>query len=148
MPKAKPVQPESDGELLREALLSVGADKKAVGRLVSSKEMERVVVPIYWKDGIVVKANFIQLLALPKLLRSFRREFPDGQVRWDPDYRGEKPGDGDVAIHIFFNYQEDDQGDHWDPKPDTPEIESYYRMIKRFSYDGDKPVSASKIIHA
>ncbi len=104
-------------------------------------------VPIYWKDGIVLNVNSFWLQMLPEFLKTFAREFPDGQIRWNSDYRGQKPEDGDAAIHVFFSYQEDDQGDRWEPKPDTPEVESYYRMLKRFSYKGDKPVSASRVIH-
>jgi hypothetical protein len=147
--KSKPGQPQQDGdgEKLRKSLLSIGVDKQVAERLLSSRDFSRVVVPIYWKDGIVSKANTFWLQTLPEFLKSFAHEFPDGQVRWDPDYRGEKPADGDSAIHVFFSYQEDDQGDRWEPKPDAPQVESYYKMLKKFSYKDDKPVPASRIIH-
>ena len=115
--------------------------------MVTSRQLARVTAPIYWKDGIVLKANSFWLQTLPEFLESFAREFPDGQIRWDPDYRAERPQDGDSAIHVFFSYQEDDQGDRWEPKPDITDVERYYAILKRFSYGGDKPVSASRIIH-
>ena len=147
MSKSKPDQSQQDGEKLRKSLLSIGVDKAFVERLISSRDLSNAVVPIYWKDGIVMKVNSLWLPALPEFLKSFVRDFPDGQVRWDPDYRGEKPEDGDSAIHVFFSYQEDDQGDRWEPKPDAADVESYYKMLKRFSYKGEKAVSASRIIH-
>ncbi len=142
-----PGQSRQDSERLRKSLLSIGVDKDSADRLISSRELNRAVVPIYWKDGIVLNVNSFWLQMLPEFLKTFAREFPDGQIRWNSDYRGQKPEDGDAAIHVFFSYQEDDQGDRWEPKPDTPEVESYYRMLKRFSYKGDKPVSASRVIH-
>ena len=147
MSKSKPVQSKEDTERLRKSLLSIGVDKSSVEELISSRELSRAIVPIYWKDGIVLKANSFWLPTLPEFLKDFTREFPDGQVRWDTDYHGEKPGDGDLAISVVFNYQGDDQGDHWSPKPDTPEEESYYRMIKRSTFKGDKAVPATRIIH-
>jgi hypothetical protein len=145
--KSKPGQSQQDSEKLRKTLLSIGVDKDVVERLLSSRELSKAVVPIYWKDGIVSKANSFWLPTLPEFLKDFAREFPEGQVRWDSDYRGERPADGDSAIHVFFSYQEDDQGDRWEPKPDAPQVESYYMMLKKFSYKGDKPVSVSRIIH-
>lgn len=147
MSKSKPGQPQQDSEKLRKSLLSIGVARDSAERLVSSRELSKAVVPIYWKDGIVLKVNSFWLQMLPEFLKSFAREFPDGQIRWDPDYRGEKPEDGDTAIHVFFSYQEDDQGDRWEPKPDAADVESYYRMLKRFSYKGNKPVLASRVIH-
>ena len=41
-----------------------------------------------------------------------------------------------LAIRVYFNYQEDDQGDHWSPKPTAIEEQSYQKMLKRFSYTG------------
>ena len=140
-------QQQQGSDKLRKSLLSIGVDKNSVERLISSRNLSNTVVPIYWKDGIVLKVNTFWLQTLPDFLSSFAREFPDGQVRWDPDYRGQRPDDGDIAIHVTFYYQEDDQGDHWSPKPDPAEEESYYRMLKRFTYEGTNPVPASRIIH-
>jgi hypothetical protein len=145
--KSNPGALREDNEKLRKSLLSIGVDKESVERLVTSRQLGNVVVPIYWKDGIVLKVNSFWLKMLPEFLESFAREFPDGQIRWNPDYRAEKPEDGDTAIHVFFSYQEDDQGDRWEPKPDLTDVEGYYRMIKRYSFKGDKQVSASRVIH-
>jgi hypothetical protein len=145
--KSKLGQSQQDSDKLRRSLLSIGVDKDSVERLVSSRDLGRVVVPIYWKDGIVLKVNTFWLQSLPQFLMDFGRDFPDGQVRWDKDYRGDKPVDSGAAIRVTFYYQEDDQGDHWSPKPDPDEEERYYKMLKRFTYEGDKPVSASRVIH-
>lgn len=145
LPKTEPNQSQEDQ--LRKSLLSIGVDKNSVERLTSSRELGRIVVPIYWKDGIVQKANLFWLQNLPEFARDFAREFPDGQLRWDMDYRGEKAEDGDVAIHVIFYYQEDDQGDHWSPKPDAPQEESYYRLLKRLSFKGEHPIQASRVIY-
>jgi len=145
--KSKPSRLHQDSEKLLKSLLSIGVDKNSAERLVSSRDLGNAVVPIYWKDGIVSKVNSFWLQTLTEFLRSFALEFPDGQIRWDPHYRGERPEDGDMAVRVIFYYQEDDQGDHWSPRPDTLEEESYYRMLKRFTYKGDTPVSASRIIH-
>jgi hypothetical protein len=135
--------------VLRKSLLSIGVDKESVEKLLKSKDLEKVVVPVYWKDGLVSQASSIQLSKLPAFVKSFEKEFPDGQVRWDPDYfevdQQENPSD--VAIRIFFNYQEDDQGDHWSPKPTSLEEESYQRMLKRYSYQGSNPVQAHAVLH-
>lgn len=146
LPKSKPNELQENAERLRKSLLSIGVDKDSVQRILSSRELDRIVVPIYWKDGIVLKTNSFWLQTLPEFLASFSREFPDGQVRWDKDYMGNRPADSGAAIHVIFYYQEDDQGDHWSPKPEPDEEESYYRMLKRFTYEGDKPVQASRVI--
>jgi len=149
--KAKPAGPnkkKTDVDALRKALLSSGVDAGSAGKLTGSPALERIVVPIYWKDGLVFHANSLWLPKLPSFLKSFEKEFPDGQVRWDPDYDEENPQDAtsDVAIRVFFNYQEDDQGDHWSPKPTSIEEQNYYRMLKRFSYKGSSPVKAQTVL--
>ncbi|MDA4133551.1 MAG: hypothetical protein OK454_10590, partial [Thaumarchaeota archaeon] len=57
------------------------------------------------------------------------------------------PAAGDIALRVYFNYQEDDQGDHWSPPPTLLEEESYYRMLARAFYKGKKPVPVSKVVH-
>lgn len=132
---------------LKKALLSVGADKQSVEKLVSSSAIDDVVIPIYWKDGLVSSVRPFWLVKLPEFLRSFEKEFPDGQVDWDKDYGTGGPGFEDIALRVYFNYQEDDQGDHWSPPPTLLEEESYYRMLARASFKGNKSVSVSKVIH-
>lgn len=109
--------------------------------------IDDVVIPIYWKDGLVSSVRPFWLVRLPEFLRSFEKEFPDGQVDWDRDYGTGGPGFEDIALRVYFNYQEDDQGDHWSPPPTLLEEESYYRMLARASFKGKKSVSASKVIH-
>jgi hypothetical protein len=137
----------SDPAALKKALLSVGADKESVETLVSSSAIDNVVIPIYWKDGLVSSVRPLWLARLPEFLRSFRKEFPDGQVDWDKDYGTGGPGFEDIALRVYFNYQEDDQGDHWSPPPTLLEEESYYRMLARAAFKGKKSVSASKVVH-
>ncbi|MDA4116747.1 MAG: hypothetical protein OK455_00185 [Thaumarchaeota archaeon] len=140
-----------DSEQLRNALLSIGAGKKSVDILLKSKGLDKVIIPIYWRDGLVVKAHDSFLLQkLPDLLKSFGKEFPDGEIRWDPDYDEENNAGAksDVAIRVYFNYQEDDQGDHWSPKPTPMEDENYQRMVKRYSYSGQKPVPAQAVLQS
>jgi hypothetical protein len=136
-------------DALRKALLSIGVDKGSAEMLLGSRALERIAVPIYWKDGLVFHANSLWLPKLPNFLKSFEKVFPDGQVRWDPDYDEENQQDqtSDVAVRVFFNYQEDDQGDHWSPKPTPIEEQSYQRMLKRFSYKGPSPVQAHAVLH-
>ncbi len=138
---------QSSSPALRKALLSVGADKKSVEKLVSSSAIDDVVISIYWRDGLVSSIRPLWLVKLPEFLKSFEKEFPDGQVDWDQDYGTGGPGFEDIALRVYFNYQEDDQGDHWSPPPTLLEEESYYRMLARAAFKGKKPVSASKIIH-
>lgn len=137
---------QSGSAVLRKALLSTGADKESVEKLVSSGAVDNVVIPIYWKDGLVSSVRPLWLVRLPEFLKSFEKEFPDGQVDWDKDYGTGGPGFEDVALRVYFNYQEDDQGDHWSPPPTLLEEESYYRMLARAAFKGKKSVSASKVI--
>jgi hypothetical protein len=132
---------------LRKALLSVGADRDSVERLGSSKTLDEVVIPIYWKDGLVSSVRPLWLVKLPEFLKNFEKEFPDGQVRWDQDYNSSDPSSGDIALRVYFNYQEDDQGDHWSPPPTLLEEESYYRMLGKSSFKGKKSISASRVVH-
>jgi hypothetical protein len=143
--------PVEDGgaERLRKALLSIGVDKESVEKLLRSKDLDRIVVPVYWKDGLVPKPhNSFWLEKLPDFLKSFENEFPDGQIRWDPDYDEENaPGvTSDVAIRVYFSYQEDDQGTHLSPKPNPIEEERYQNMLNRYSYGGPKPVQAHAVL--
>jgi hypothetical protein len=139
---------KEDAAGLRKSLLSIGVDEKSAEKLLSSRALERVVVPLYWKDGLVLQARPLWLSKLPNFLRSFQKEFPEGQVRWDPDYDEQTPqGESSrVAIRVYFDYQEDDQGDHWSPKPTTIEEQSYQKMLKRFSYTGTGPVQADAVL--
>lgn len=135
-------------EELRKSLLSIGVDKQSAEKLLASRELDRIVVPIYWKDGLVFHESSIALASVPDFLRSFEKEFPDGQIRWDPDYDESNPKQdkSDVAIRFYFSYQEDDQGDHWSPKPTLEEEESYQAMLKRYSFKGSNPVQAHKVL--
>jgi hypothetical protein len=138
-----------DVDRLRKSLLSIGVDKEPAEKLLASRALDRIVVPIYWKDGLVSQSHPLSLSKLPSFLKSFQEEFPDGQVRWDPDYdeQNQQGKSSDVAIRVVFNYQEDDQGDHWSPKPTAIEEQSYQRMLKRFSYKGASPVQAHAVLH-
>ena len=153
MPKsAKPTgtgAKKGGAAMLRKSLLSIGVDKKSAEKLLSSRALERLVVPVYWKDGLVSHAHPLRLSKVPSFLGSFEKEFPDGQARWDPDYAENNQQDisSSVAIRVFFNYQEDDQGDHWSPRPTAIEEQSYQRMLKRYSYAGAGAVQASAAIH-
>ena len=147
---SKPAKPEEKvgAEGLRKSLLSIGVDKKSAEKLLRSRALDRVVVPIYWKDGLELHPQTLWLSKLPNFLRSFEKEFPDGQVRWDPDYYEQnlEGNSSDVAIRVYFNYQEDDQGDHWSPKPTAIEDKSYQRMQRRFAYAGPSAVQAHTIL--
>jgi hypothetical protein len=139
---------KEDAAGLRESLLSIGVDGKSAEKLLSSRALERVVVPLYWKDGLTLQAHPLWLSKLPNFLRSFQKEFPEGQVRWDSDYDEQTPqGESSrVAIRVYFDYQEDDQGDHWSPKPTVIEEQSYQKMLKRFSYTGIGPLQADAVL--
>lgn len=141
---------KEDGATLRKSLLSIGVDEKSAEKLLSNRTLERIVVPAYWKDGLVLQAHTLWLSKLPNFLRSFEKEFPEGQVRWDPDYDEQTPqGESSrVAIRVYFDYQEDDQGDHWSPKPTVIEEQSYQKMLKRFSYRGSGPLQADAVLHS
>jgi hypothetical protein len=146
MAKNKTVGTPSDNQNLEKALLSIGADKVSVERLVSTKLLEDIVIPLYWKDGLVSNSHLLWLVKLPGFLRGFEEEFPDGQVRWDAHYESSDPSLGDIALRIYFNYQEDDQGDHWSPPPTLLEEESYRRMLTKATFKGEKPLPASKVV--
>jgi hypothetical protein len=139
----------SDKDALRSSLMSIGTDKESVENLLSSSALEKIVIPIYWKDGIVFRIHHsFRLASLPDFLKSFGDEFPDGQARWDGDFEGEEhPAGDDVAIRVYFNYQEDDQGVRRAPKPTALEEESYQKMLNRFSYRDEKPVTAASLVH-
>jgi len=137
-----------DPSALRKALLSAGVDEGSAEKLVRSRALKRIVVPVYWKDGLTFHISSLWLDKLPSFSKSFGRVFPEGQLRWDPDYDENNPQEQTsvVAIHVFFNYQEDDQGDHWSPKPTSIEEQSYQRMLKRFSYKGPSAVQAHDVL--
>jgi len=139
---------KTDLDELRKSLLSIGVDEGSAEKLLGSRALERIIVPIYWKDGLVFHVNSLWVPKLPSFLKSFEKVFPEGQVRWDPDYDEENPQDStsDVAIHVFFDYQEDDQGHHWSPKPTSIEDRSYFEMVKRSSYKGRSPVQAQAVL--
>lgn len=135
-----------DIEKLHKSLMSIGVDRDDAKKLVSSRSLESTVVTVYWKDGLATRVNSIWLQKLPEFLRSFTHEFPDGEVRWDPDYDSTNPAE-DVAIRVRFNVQEDDQGAHFQPQPTLLEEEAYQRMLERSSYKGTKPVPAYVVLH-
>jgi hypothetical protein len=137
---------EDDADRLHKSLVSIGVDREAAKRLTASKHLERIVVPIYRKDGLASRTSTLWLVRLPELLRSFAKEFPDGEIRWDTDYQGTEPAE-DVAIRVFFNLQEDDQGGRFQPQPTPMEEEAYQRMLERSSYKGTKPVQAYLVLH-
>ncbi|MDA4112783.1 MAG: hypothetical protein OK474_01930 [Thaumarchaeota archaeon] len=135
-----------DVERLHKSLVSIGVDKEAAKKLTASKSLEHVVIPIYWKEGLESRAHSFWLMKLPEFLKSFTKQFPDGEVRWDPDYEGAEPAE-DIAIRVQFNVQEDDQGDHWRPKQTLLDDEAYQKMLERSSYKGTKPVAAHLVVH-
>jgi hypothetical protein len=145
LPKSPGAKKESALLRLSKSLLSIGLDASSAEKLASARGLERVVVPLYWKDGLVLNSHLLLLSKLPSFLKSFEKEFPDGEVRWDPDYEDQNPpdGSGNVAIRVFFSYQEDDQGDHWSPKPTALEEKSYGRMLERYSHKGPGAIQAS-----
>ncbi len=136
----------ADIKKLHGALISIGVDQESAEKLTASKSLDRIQVPIYWKEGLESRVNSLWLIKLPEFLRGFAKEFPDGEVRWDPDYESADPAD-DVAVLVRFNVQEDDQGNHWHPKPTLLEDEAYQRMIERASFKGAKPVPAHVVVH-
>lgn len=142
--EAVPAAPDADK--LHKSLVSIGADKEAAKKLTASKYLDRILVPVYWKEGLESRANALWLIKLPEFLKSFAREFPDGEVRWDADYESVDPAD-DLAIRVRFNVQEDDQGSRWQPKPTLLEEEAYKRMLDRSSYKGTNPVPAHVVVH-
>jgi hypothetical protein len=89
---------------LRESLLSIGVDKESAQKLLASSALDRIVVPVYWKDGLVSQSHSLWLSKLPDFLRSFGKEFPDRQVRWDPEYYEQniQGNSSDVAIRVYF----------------------------------------------
>ncbi len=135
-----------DAKRLHKSLVSIGVDREAAKSLTASRLLERIVVPVYWKEGLESQAHGLWLIKLPQFLRSFAEEFPDGEVRWDPDYESSNPAD-DLAIRVRFNIQEGDQGGRFQPKPTLLEEEAYQRMLERSSYKGAKPVPAYSVVH-
>lgn len=59
--------------------------EKSAETLPSSRTLARLVVPVYWKDGLGAARPPPAAHEASSFLRSFEKEFPDGQVRWDPD---------------------------------------------------------------
>ena len=47
-----------DIEKIHKALTSIGVDHDAAKRLTASKTLERVVVPVYWKEGLASEDQF------------------------------------------------------------------------------------------
>jgi len=145
--KSKEAAPsKGDSRALYRSLTSIGVEKEAARKIMTSKSLDRILVPIYRREGLESRASRLWLVKLPEFLRSFAREFPDGEVRWDPDYESTDPAD-DVAIRVRFNVQEDDQGGRFQPKPTLLEEEAYQRMLERSSYRGTKPVPAYLVVH-
>ena len=148
MAKSRDNEPQATVDIgrIHKALTSIGVDQDAAKKLAATKTLDRVVVPVYWKEGLESRINSLGSIKLPEFLKSFAKEFPDGQVRWDSDYESDDPAD-DVAVLVRFNVQEDDQGNHWHPKPTLLEDEAYQRMIERSSFKGTKPVHAHQVVH-
>jgi hypothetical protein len=139
-------EPAAEVDKVHKSLVSIGVDAAAAKKLVSSRNLESIVVGVYWKDGLATHPATLWLVRLPEFLRSFANEFPDGEVRWDPDYDGTTPAE-DVAIRVRFSVDEDDQGHHFEPKPTFLEEEAYQKMLERSSFKGTKPVPAYAVLH-
>src|SRR5271155_4150024 len=61
----------SGSDELRKALLSIGVEKKSAEKLLASRSLDKVVVPVYWKDGLIAQAHTLWLSKLPSFLKSF-----------------------------------------------------------------------------
>src|SRR5277367_4674990 len=87
--RSKTAENPSGSAALQKALLSVGTDKSSAEKLVSAGVLQDVVIPLFWKDGLVSNARSLWMIKLTDVLKEFEKEFPDGQVRWDHDYESD-----------------------------------------------------------
>ncbi len=117
-------------EALKTALTSVGMDGPTISKLLSSAKLGSIVVPLLARGTAVDESNDLWVVKLPQFVRWFDKEFPDGLLRWDPEFEDTTTGMSHPVIRVSFNYQEDDQGDHWLYRPTTLEEESYHRKLR------------------
>jgi len=140
-------QPTSEvSAKLRAALVSVGADKETISKLLSSSMLGSVVVPLYARGTVTDEFNDLWLIKLPEFVRWFTEEFPDGRVRWDSEFEDTSTGKSRPVIRVNFNYQEGDQGDHWSYRPTVLEEESYHKKLDELKYKNGKKVEVRSVI--
>jgi hypothetical protein len=124
---------------LREALKSVGVDKDTISRLLSSRRLGRITVPLFARGTVNDEFNDLWLVRLPEFLRWFEKEFPDGLLRWDPEFEDPTTGKARPVLRVNFNYQEDDWGDHFSYRPTSLEEEAYHKKLRELRpKNGDK----------
>lgn len=129
----------AEKEALKTALTSVGMDGRTISKLLSSAKLGSMVVPLLARGTAADESNELWVVKLPQFVRWFNKEFPDGLLRWDPEFEDTTTGMSHPVIRVSFNYQEDDQGDHWLYRPTTLEDESYHRKLRELKAgDGEK----------
>ncbi len=101
---------------------------------------------MYSRAGLSADTHSFCLAKLPKFLGTFGEEFPNGVLRWDQNYQVESGSEGHIAIRVYFNYQEDDQGSRWSYRPTPTEEVSYHRMLSDCTYKGKRRITAHEII--
>lgn len=79
-------------------------------------------------------------------MRWFNKEFPDGLVRWDSELEVTSTGKSRPVVRVSFNYQEDDQGDHWSYRPTALEEESYHKKLHELRLKDGKKIEVRSII--
>ena len=146
-PERASTQPTSEASAkLSAALVSVGVDKETISKLLSSSKLGSVVVPLHARGTVTDEFNDLWLIKLPEFVRWFMKEFPDGRMRWDSEFEDTSTGKSRPVIRINFNYQEDDQGDHWSYRPTVLEEESYHKKLDELRFRDGKKVEVRSII--
>ncbi len=133
-------------EALKTTLISVGIDGRTISKLLSSPKLGSIVVPLFARGTAVDESNDLWVIKLPQFVRWFNKEFPDGLLRWEPEFEDTSTGMSHPVIRVSFNYQEDDQGDHWLYRPTTLEEESYHRKLRELKVGDGEKVDARSIL--
>jgi hypothetical protein len=127
-------------------MVSIGTDKETTSKLLASAKLGNVVVPLYARGTVTDEFNDLLLIRLPEFVRWFNKEFPDGLVRWDSEYEDTSTGKSRPVVRVSFNYQEDDQGDHWSYRPTALEEESYHKKLHELRLRDGKKIEVRTII--
>ena len=133
-------------EKLGAVLKSVGVDKDTISKLLSSHRLESITIPLYARGAVNDEFNDLWLVKLPEFVKWFEKEFPDGLLRWDPEFEDPTTGKARPVLRVNFNYQEDDWGDHFSYRPTPLEDEAYHKKLRALRPKNGEKVDVGSIL--
>lgn len=141
-----PSSPIFDDPAVRSALLRAGADKGVVQTILSSDKVRRATIPIYSRGSTRADEHDFWLIKLPEFVDWLEDRFPNGVVRWNPDFEGGRTPHT-FAIEVIFSLQEDDQGAKMMVRPSELDEERYHQKLEQLAYRESDAVPAHTIVH-